>query len=393
MFENIAASKADPLLQLIADFAADDRPDKLDLGVGVFKDESGSTPVLDSVKQAEQRLLRDQGSKSYVGMLGDVTFGRAVSELLLGPELLSDRLTSLQTPGGCGALRLLFETVKLARPGATVWLSAPGWANHPAIVDGTGLESRTYPYYDPASSTLDFSAMSDCLRGLGENDVVLLHGCCHNPTGASLSPAQWDEVVEIALERGFLPFVDLAYQGFGAGLEADAYGVRSLAASVPELLIAYSCSKNFAIYRDRTGAALTLSADADNAGRILAQMTRIARADYSMPPDHGAAVVSTILHDETLKAQWMQELDTMQQRLAGVRDRLTAAFRDRIGSDRFDFVAGQEGMFSLLGLSREQVIRLREEHAVYMAGDSRINIAGLREAQIPAFVEAVAAVL
>ena len=195
------------------------------------------------------------------------------------------------------------------------------------------------------------------------------------------------------MERGFLPFVDLAYQGFGAGLEADAYGVRRLAARVPELLIAYSCSKNFAIYRDRTGAALTLSQDADNAKRILAQMTRIARADYSMPPDHGAAVVSAILHDESLKAQWKQELDTMQQRLAGVRDQVSAAFRERLGNNRFDFIAAQEGMFSLLGLAPEQVARLREENGIYMAGDSRINIAGLREAQIPAFVDAVVSIL
>ncbi len=393
MFENIAESKADPLLQLIADYAADGRPDKIDLGVGVFKDESGQTPVLATVKAAEQQLLQNQGSKSYVGMLGDVSFGRGVSELVLGADFASGRLTSLQTPGGCGALRLLFETVKVARPEATVWLPSPGWANHPAIVDGVGLKTESYPYYDPATSTLLYDAMRERLQGLSANDVVLLHGCCHNPTGANLTPAQWDEVAELAVERGFLPFVDLAYQGFGAGLEADAYGVRRLAARVPELLIAYSCSKNFAIYRDRTGAALTLSADADNAKRILAQMTRIARADYSMPPDHGAAVVSTILRDESLKAQWMGELDAMQQRLSGIRRNVSAAFRDRLGNDRFDFVAAQEGMFSLLGLAPEQVARLRAEHAIYMAGDSRVNIAGLSEAKIPAFVDAVAQVL
>ncbi|MCP4469085.1 MAG: aspartate/tyrosine/aromatic aminotransferase [Gammaproteobacteria bacterium] len=393
MFENIAESRSDPLLQLIADYAADTRPDKIDLGVGVFKDENGQTPVLASVKAAEQRLVQDQESKSYVGMLGDLSFGRAVSELVLGSDPASGRLTSLQTPGGCGALRLLFETVKLARPDAIVWLPSPGWANHPAIVDGVGLKFETYPYYDPTTSNLRFDDMREHLQGLSINDVVLLHGCCHNPTGANLTPEQWDEVAELAVERGFLPFVDLAYQGFGTGLDADAYGARRLATRVPELLIAYSCSKNFAIYRDRTGAALTLSAGTDNAKRILAQMTRIARADYSMPPDHGAAVVSTILHDESLRAQWMQELEAMQQRLSGIRAGVSAAFRQRLGNDHFDFVATQEGMFSLLGLAPEQVARLRDEHAIYMAGDSRINIAGLSEAQIPVFVEAAANVL
>ena len=392
MLETLEPSAAEPILQISADFAADPRAEKIDLGVGVYRDEAGNTPVLKVVKKAEQYLLDEQRSKTYMGLLGDVDFNNAVSELILGRNTQQNRSCMLQTPGGSGALRLLFELVKLASPGTTIWLPDPSWANHQHIIQSLGFPVKLYPYYRRQSCDIDFDAMQASLTELSGNDVVLLHGCCHNPTGASLTPAQWDILAALASERGFIPLIDFAYQGFGADLDADAYGVRALYSKVDELLLAYSCSKNFAIYRERTGLALVLSKDSENSVRTLGQMKRLVRANYSMPPDHGAAIVRTILQSPTLKPNWENELTAMRKRINSLRSQIADAFRQQSDSVKYDFLACQQGMFSQLGLTRDQVKTLRNEHAIYMVGDSRINLAGLREKQIGHLVKAVLSV-
>lgn len=394
MFETLQPVQGDSLLGLIAAYKADARAEKIDVGVGVYRDETGATPVLAAVKTAEQRLLQAQDSKAYIGLVGDARFNAAMLDLVLGPQApaLHDRTRAVQTAGGCGALRALAELAALARPGARIWLSRPTWANHASIFRAARLELQEYPYFDLATQTLRFDEMLAALEGAGPGDVVLLHGCCHNPTGADLTAEQWDAVADVAARRGFLPFVDLAYQGFGQGLDADAVGVRKLAAKVGEMLVAVSCSKNFALYRERTGCAIVLGAESKSTGVAFDSLLGLLRANYSMPPDHGAAVVASILTDATLKAGWHAELDTMRGRLNGLRQELSAQFRARTNGTVYDHIAAQSGMFSMLGLQRAEVERLRSEHAIYMPGDSRINVAGLRREQIGRFVDAVLAV-
>jgi aspartate/tyrosine/aromatic aminotransferase len=392
MFENFDISPPEVILQIAAAFNADPRAVKMDLGVGVYRDDQGRTPVMAAVKTAEQRILDGQLSKTYMGLLGDTAFTAETTRLALGELAGSDRVSALQTPGGSGALRLCFDMVRMARADATVWLPDPTWINHAPTLAMAGLTAQRYPYYDAVTGTVRFEEMRAALALLGPGDVVLLHGCCHNPTGADLSPEHWDDIAALAAARGFLPLLDLAYQGLGAGLEEDAYGTRAIAAAVPEMLMAYSCSKNFAIYRERTGFALALSRDAQTAARTLGKMKQLVRANHSMPPDHGAAVVRTILQDSALAQIWRAELEQMRQRIIATRTSLAAQFRKHLGSGRLDFIADQQGMFSVLPVTPEHAETLRRDHAIYIVPDGRINIAGLLPEYVEPFVAAVAQV-
>ncbi len=392
MFDVLRPSPADPILALAAEFRADPRADKLDLGVGVYRDAKGATVIPRAVKAAEARLLESQETKSYLGLLGDVEFAAAMADLVLGDSAPRDRLASIQTPGGGGALWILMSLVKLAAPDATIWLSRPTWPNHRSIAEFVGLKTRDYAYFDPETRAVDAEAMRRDLAAAGPGDVVLLHGCCHNPTGANLAPADWEAVAEMALAQGFTPMVDIAYQGFGDGLAEDAAGVRRLAARLPELLVAASCSKNFALYRDRTGCAFALTSSASARAAATANLMTLMRVSISMPPDHGAAVVRTILTDAPLRAVWEAELGEMRGRMLALRRALAEALRARTNSERFDFIARHRGMFSLIGATPEQVAALRAEHGVYLIGDSRMNVAGLREDRIDETAGAFAAV-
>jgi aspartate aminotransferase len=392
MFQTLETAAPDAIYAVMAAVRADPRPHKIDLSIGVYHDRERRTPIMAAVREAERRLLATEASKSYLDLAGHDRFNAGMTALVFG-DAGRDRIRAAQTPGGTGAVRLLAELVRRARPDARMWLSAPTWPNHPAIMRAVGLETRSYPYFDSATNEVQADAMLAALGAAGPGDVVLLHGCCHNPTGAELTPEHWDRIAGLAVARGFLPFVDFAYQGFGDGLEEDALGLRRLAARVPEMLVAASCSKNFGLYRDRVGCAFVLGASPERADVVLGQLLGIARANYSSPPAHGAAVVGAILDDAALRAEWRTELDDMRAHMLGLRHRLAASLRARCNGDRFDFLARHRGMFSLLGAAPEQVARLRDEHAVYLVGAGRINIAGLPEAEVDRFADALIAVL
>ncbi|MFT3973963.1 MAG: amino acid aminotransferase [Amaricoccus sp.] len=392
MFETLKPSPPDKIIELLEMFRADPRTDKLDLGVGVYKDANGKTPVMRAVKAAEKRLLDAQDSKAYVGILGDLDFVRAMGELALGSAVPADRLSGAQTPGGTGAIRQLLELVKRSSPTATVWYSDPTWPNHPAMLAHLGIPSRTYRYFDATTGGVDFASMMADLVGMKPGDVLLLHGCCHNPTGANLTLEQWREVTDFVAKAGVVPFIDLAYQGFGDGLEADAAGVRHMAAAVPEMLLAVSCSKNFGLYRDRVGAAFALSETPERAAITKANMASLSRLNFSFPPDHGAKVVAIILGDPGLKADWQAELEAMRSGMLELRKGLADELRRATNSDRFDFVGVHRGMFSRLGLGPAQVVKLREDFGIYAVGDSRINIAGLPAQGLARLAAAIASV-
>ena len=378
MFELLPASKGDPILALMAEFRADTRESKIDLGVGVYKDAEGNTPIMRAVKSAETLLLQEQATKSYVGLAGDIGFNKAMSRLILGDTLDEARLSAVQAPGGGGALRQLFELVQWSRPETTIWLSDPTWANHRAIIDQVGLKRDVYDYFDSETLAVNFEAMLESLEKAKAGDCVLLHGCCHNPTGANLNIDQWKTLAAFLGERKLIPFIDIAYQGFGDGLDEDASGVRLLASAVPEMMIAASCSKNFGLYRDRVGVAIVLS-DPGSKANTQAALGTLARVNYSMPPDHGAAVVRMILEDDKLCSDWQSELTDMRRRMLTLREKFSASLRTVAGSDRFSFIGAHRGMFSLSGATAEQVSALRDKHAIYVIGDGRINIAGLPE--------------
>jgi aromatic-amino-acid transaminase len=393
MFETLQPAPADKILALIGLYRSDPRPGKVDLGVGVYKDINGRTPVMRAVREAEKRLLASQDTKTYLGLAGDTGFNAAMIKLAFGEKADHSRIRAAQAPGGSGALRLVAELLQRTRLGTTVWLSDPTWPNHLPVMRAAGLQVRDYPYFDAASGTVRFDEMLATLRSANSGDVVLLHGCCHNPTGANLDAAQWAKVADVLLERGLMPFVDIAYQGFGEGLDADAAGLRLLAGKVPEMVVASSCSKNFAVYRDRVGAAMIMAKDGAQADVAMSQMLAAARALYSMPPDHGAAAVRMVLEDAGLKKDWETELEEMRLRMLRLRVTFAEALRRQSNSDRFDFVASHRGMFSRLGLTEAQVERLRTEHAVYMVGDSRINVAGLPEEGMDDLAKAIVSVL
>ncbi|WP_118132438.1 amino acid aminotransferase [Oceanicella sp. SM1341] len=378
MFSKLTAQAPDKIIALIAQFAADPRGGKVDLGVGVYKDAEGKTPIVRAIKTAEQRHWETETTKTYKALIGDGVFIGAMRELVLG-EIEPGRVAGAQSVGGTGAIYTLLDLVRMADPNVTIWMSDPTWPNHAAIVKHLGLAARNYRYFDAATREVDFEAMRADLAAAGPGDIILLHGCCHNPTGANLTLAQWEEIAEMAVAQGFLPFVDFAYQGFGDGLEADAAGVRAMAARVPQMMIAASCSKNFGLYRDRVGAAMVLCQSPATARMARDTMETLNRVHFSFPPDHGAALVSGVLTDDALRAGWMAELEGMRLRMLKLREGLADALRREANDDRFDFLARHRGMFSRLGASPEQVERLRAEHGIYMVGDSRMNIAGLPE--------------
>lgn len=391
MFDKLKPQPEDKIIKLIGMYAADPRDQKLDLGVGVYKDAEGNTPVMKAVKKAEARLLETQETKKYVGLLGNLDFVDAMRELVLGDSVDAARVTGAQEPGGTGAIRQIFELIQMAEPEATVWISNPSWPNHEAILNHLGMKVGKYRYFDEATCGVDFDGMMADLNGVAEGDVVLLHGCCHNPTGANITLDQWNAVTDLVLAKNITPMIDFAYQGFGDGLEEDAVGMRSMAARVPEMLIAASCSKNFGLYRDRVGVALAIcEGDVTLTKGAFASLNR---ANFSFPPDHGATVVAMIMADETLKAEWKEELESMRTSMLTLRTGLADALRRETNSDRFDFVADHRGMFSRLGLTAAQVESLREDYGVYMVGDSRFNVAGLPADGLNDLAKAVAAVL
>ncbi|GHC69164.1 aromatic amino acid transaminase [Limoniibacter endophyticus] len=393
MFENLVMPAPDAILSLMASYRADPRTDKIDLGVGVYKDETGKTPVMRAVREAEKRLAAHQDTKTYLGLAGDVAFNAAMIDLVFGPNADKARLRAVQTPGGSGALRLLADLLNRAKPGATVWHSDPTWPNHIPILQSAQLKTQAYPYFDATTGSVRFEAMIEALMSANAGDIVLLHGCCHNPTGANLTIAQWTALADLLVEKNLFPFIDLAYQGFGDGLEEDAAGLRIVAGKVPELCVAASCSKNFGVYRDRVGAAIIMARDEAAATIAFTQMGAVARVLYSMPPDHGAAVVGIILTDADLSRIWREELDETRQRMLRLRTGLADELRKQSNSDRFDFIAEHRGMFSRLGLEKAQVERLREEHGIYIVGDSRFNVAGLPEGRLDVLAKAIVSVL
>jgi aromatic-amino-acid transaminase len=386
VFQTLQPQPDDPLLALIGLFRDDPRPGKLDLGVGTYRDEHGETPVMAVVKSAERALLDTQRTKAYLGPEGDQRFVDLLRPVVFGAaEDFAGRLVGVQTPGGGGALRLGAELIAAARPGATVWLGAPTWPNHRPIMDAVGISVAEYRYFDPATQTLRFDDMAAALSRAEPGDVVLLHGCCHNPTGADLDESQWDSVADLVAERRLIPFVDLAYQGLGRGLDADAYGTRRVIESAEEALVAYSCDKNFGLYRDRTGALFVLARDSAQAATVRSNLLTHARVNWSMPPDHGAAAVRIILEEEGRALRWRAEIAAMCERINGVR-RALAAHPD------LAFLAEQRGMFSLLPIGREAIAALRRDHGIYMAGSGRINVAGLRTSDAETFIRALDAV-
>ena len=396
MFERLESVIPDPILGLMAAFRADPDPRKVDLGVGVYRDDHGETPVLEAVRRAESALLARQSTKSYVGPAGNPAFNEAIERLVLGEEheaRLTARVRTVQAPGGCGALRLGAELIRAVSPDSVVYVSTPTWANHSPLLSGSGLKLAPYPYFDPATGGVQFAAMAAALGRLPARAVVLLHASCHNPTGADLSPAQWRELLELVKRRQLLPFIDMAYQGLGEGLEADAYGMRLFSAELPEVLCAVSCSKNFGLYRERTGALQVINETPAAADAAFSHLVRIARGIWSMPPDHGAAIVHGILAEATLRTSWQAEVASMRQRIQGLRHEVVKQLRQHCPQRDFGFIATQRGMFSFLGIGAPQVRELRERHHVYMTDDSRMNIAGLRAQNLEYFARATAEVL
>ena len=393
MLEKFQPVPPDPILGLGQLFAADERDSKIDLGVGVFKDAGGNTPIMAAVKQAETVLHGMQTTKTYKGLGGDEGFRDAMRQMVLGDSVPADRVATIQTPGGTGAIRQLYEAIKKINGEATLWLSDPTWPSHVGIAKHMGMKIRHYRYFNSASSNVDFAAMMEDLSEIGAQDVLMLHGCCHNPTGANLDAEQWAAVTDLVLEKGAIPFIDIAYQGFGDGLDEDAANLRSMAARVPEMLVAASCSKNFGLYRDRVGCAMAICDSADKHAVVTRNLAVLNRLNYSFAPDHGAAVVGIILEDSGLRAMWETELAEMRETMLTIRRDLADELRRQCNTDRFDFIADHRGMFSRLGLGKDEVDALREEHAMYVVGDSRINIAGLSGGRHVPFAAAVAAVL
>jgi aspartate aminotransferase len=394
LFQQLEQLASDSILGLMAKYRADPFKQKVDLGVGVYRDLSGNTPILNCVRTAEREVLAAQTTKSYVGAAGREEFNSALEELVLGPAhptRRDRRARTLQTPGGCGGLRVGAELIKAAAPDAVVHLSDPTWGNHAPLLGGCGLKLERYPYYDAATHELRFEAMLQRLQVARAGDAVLIHACCHNPTGADLSPAQWQAVADLLERRALVPFLDLAYQGFGASLDADAAAVRMVVERVPEALIAVSFSKNLGLYRERVGGLIAISENAARADAVQSHMLHIARSIYSMPPDHGAAIAARIFAQPPLRREWIQELDAMRTRIQDMRSLLAQRLQEVTGDNSFDFIRTQHGMFSLLGVSRDAVERLREKHHIYMTADSRMNLAGIMPDNVAYVAEAFAA--
>ena len=392
MFTDLPTHPADKILQLLQIYRDDPRTDKIDLGVGVYKNAQGQTPIMRAIKAAEKQLWEVEETKTYVALAGAPEFNDAMIALVLGDAVPRDQVASVATPGGTGAVRLGFDLARMANPDATVWVSNPTWGNHVSILNYLGVPNRAYRYFDAATGTVDFDGMIADLNSAAPGDVVLLHGCCHNPTGANLTADQWQTVVDTLLAKGLIPMVDIAYQGFGDGLDADAAGVRLVASSVPETIIAASCSKNFGVYRERTGILMTVSQDTGLRALTQGNLSYLNRQTYSFPPDHGARLVSMVLTDPALRSDWKAELEDVRTGMLDLRQQLAAELQRLTNSDRFDFIGRHRGMFSMLGISPAQVETLRNDHGIYVIGDSRMNVAGLNAQTIPVLAAAIAKV-
>ncbi|MDJ0710394.1 MAG: amino acid aminotransferase [Woeseiaceae bacterium] len=393
MFETLKAAPADAILGLIAEHRNDPREQKIDLGVGVFRTAEGETPVLDVVKLAEQRLVDTQVSKAYIGTAGDPDFNAAMQELTFADSVDADRLVTIQAPGGSGSLRVAASLVLRARPGAKVWVSDPTWANHIPLLGGAGLELATHPYYDSDRHVIKIDEMLDTLSKVDKGDIVLLHACCHNPSGVDPTEDEWRAVADVIVERDLVPFVDMAYQGFARSIADDAFIVRHLAGLVPEMIVSNSCSKNFGLYRDRVGSLSVLTPDKASRDVVNSQINNVVRTIYSVPPDHGAVVVAMILGDPELKAAWRVELAEMRGRLREMRELLHDALREKAPDHDFSHLVRATGMFCFLGISEDQVNRLKKDYGVYMVGSSRINTAGITAHNVNYLAEAIAATL
>jgi aromatic-amino-acid transaminase len=389
MFETLKEQPADKILALMQTYRDDPRDGKIDLGVGVYKDASGNTPIMRAIKNAEQQLWEAETTKAYTGLAGDPAFADAMIAMVLGDAVPRANVAAVATPGGTGAVRQGFDLVRLANPNAKVFVSDPTWPNHLSILKHMGMTMVPYRYFDEDSRGVDFNGMMEDLAQAAPGDVVLVHGCCHNPTGANLNISEWKALVDLLIKTGATPMVDIAYQGFGDGLEEDAAATRLIASSVPETIIAASCSKNFGIYRERTGLLMAVSQDAGAHKVNQGNLAYLNRQNYSFPPDHGARLVTMVLTDDALRAEWAAELEEMRNGMLGLRQQLAAELQRLSGSDRFSFIGQHRGMFSRLGATPEQVERLREEHAIYLVGDSRLNIAGLNKESVPILAKAM----
>ena len=389
MFETLKPQPADKILALVQKFKEDPRPQKIDLGVGVYKNAEGVTPVMRAVKAAEHQLWQDETTKAYVGLTGDPAFSDGMIKMILGDAVPRGAVAAAATPGGTGAVRQAFELARLANPDVRVFVSNPTWPNHVSMLRYLGIEMVPYRYFDEATCGVDFEGMTADLAQAKAGDVVLLHGCCHNPTGANLNTAQWQSVVDLLAKSGATPMIDIAYQGFGDGLEEDAAATRLIAASLPETIIAASCSKNFGIYRERTGLLMAISQDVSKQLVTQGTLAYLNRQNFSFPPDHGARLVTIVLNDPALCADWKAELEQVRLGMLDLRQNLATELQSRAGSDRFSFLAQHRGMFSRLGTTPDMVERLRVEHAIYMVGDSRMNIAGLNANSVPVLAQAI----
>ncbi|WP_394176216.1 amino acid aminotransferase [Thalassotalea litorea] len=395
MFGNLSALPADPILGLLAKYRLDENPNKIDLGVGVYKNEHGDTTILDCVKTAEKYRYDNEQTKVYIGPAGSALFNEKMTDLIFADHevIAQNRVRTVSTPGGTGALRVAAEFIRSCKPGATIWVSDPTWANHTGLFQASGLTVKTYPYYDYENKSLKFDEMKAALSQVSADDVVLLHACCHNPSGMDLNQQQWQEIVEVAKDVGFTPLIDMAYQGFGDGLDEDAYGVRLMAASVEEMILCSSCSKNFGLYRERIGACSIIGKDVATTDIAQSVLLSVVRCIYSMPPAHGAALVETILSSNELTQQWHVELAAMRNRINENRQLLVDNIKAQGVERDFSFITRQKGMFSFLGITPEQVQRLQDEFSIYMVGSSRMSIAGISRNNVEYLAQSIAKVL
>ncbi|MCH7423278.1 MULTISPECIES: amino acid aminotransferase [Shewanella] len=396
MFNSLIAMPADPILGLLTQYREDTHPQKVDLGVGVYKDPAGNTPILNCVKKAEKFRLETETTKVYIGPTGSPQFNTLMTELAFGSDhsaIIANRIRTVSTPGGTGALRVAGDFIKRCNPNAVLWVSDPTWANHTGLFEAAGITVKTYPYYDYDSKSLKFGEMLAALSQVSPDDVVLFHACCHNPSGMDLTTEQWDKVVALTKEQGFTPLIDMAYQGFGDGVDIDAYGVRKMAAAVDNMILCSSCSKNFGLYRERIGSCSVIAKDANTANITQSVLLYVVRSLYSMPPAHGAAIVETILGSKELTQEWLDELKVMRDRINGNRAILVEKLKANGVERDFSFIARQKGMFSFLGVNPEQVARLQKEFSIYMVGSSRISIAGISEDNVDYLAKSIAKVL
>lgn len=396
MFNSLIAMPADPILGLLTQYREDSHPQKVDLGVGVYKDPTGVTPILSCVKKAEKFRLDTETTKVYIGPTGSPQFNTLMTELAFGADhsaIIANRIRTVSTPGGTGALRVAGDFIKRCNPNAVLWVSDPTWANHIGLFEAAGITVKTYPYYDYDSKSLKFDEMLAALSQVSPDDVVLFHACCHNPSGMDLTTEQWDKVVALTKDQGFTPLIDMAYQGFGDGVDIDAYGVRHMAAAVDNMILCSSCSKNFGLYRERIGSCSVIAKDANTANIAQSVLLYVVRCLYSMPPAHGAAIVETILGSKELTQEWLDELKVMRDRINGNRAILVDKLKANGVNRDFSFIARQKGMFSFLGVAPEQVARLQKEFSIYMVGSSRISIAGISEDNVDYLAQSIAKVL